>query len=405
MPVPEFNVQDSLDQCWLMIELLQNSSEAAKKTKTLIKQIENYMTTQYDLNPVYNPLDDTQVIALMDELYDLKLELQSDLQNMAETIGPNSTNLFRDLCEFAAENPSLLFMASEICSSLDTMDEMIGDLNKLRSAFEGDIFPFGTESPHEYWGMIDPNFGKGTLLMPFGHQTVDITVAVMYNMTMPGCPLFHNVRLLTSLAAFICARGPAAASEVYTSYYSKACSCPITTYYYLPIALFDISDAFTDYVDALGHQVQVLADTNEQSITNFWAERREGQGKTITCYPSGDCYTDPEIITATDINGTAFQRLLAKMMTMWGMVFEDYHMIVGNESIDGWKGKQLLIRHDVYSEPQQIILPSLPVHLTPIILAIDRGNLQIGDQSDMIKFTLMYNGEQIEYDGEELVYL
>lgn len=403
--MPE-EIEDAIELCLTMIDLLQNTLEVAKWAKTLINQLMDYLKTQYGLEPLYNPFEDTHFIALMDELFNLKLELQSDLQAMKKAIGPTNTALLRDLCAFAAEHPELLFMASEICSNLDTMDALIEDINQYAAALEGSLWPYGSQpSSHQYWGLIAPHLSKGYLLLPFGEEAEDIIVAVMYPHSLSGEPLFHNVRLLTQLAAFICAPGPVAASEVYASYYTKNCSCPLVTYTYLPIALFDISDAFV-YADSIGNYVQLVADTEVESIANFWAERRQGEGLSLDCFPFGDCYTDPQIITTTHTSATAFQRLIGKMMAIWGMVFEDYHYVAGNESVDGWKGPIRMKRHEMYCQP----LGSsggggLPIHIVPIFVAMNNGALQAGFQSDLVKDSLMYHDEQLEYNGEELIYL
>ena len=47
----------------------------------------------------------------------------------------------------------------------------------------------------------------------------------------------------------------------------------------------------------------------------------------------------------------------------------------------------------------------LPVHTLPILKDMLKGDLKVGHQDDILKHTLMYNGETLEYNGEELVYL
>ena len=63
-------------------------------------------------------------------------------------------------------------------------------------------------------------------------------------------------------------------------------------------------------------------------------------------------------------------------------------------------------RHEMYCQP----LGSsggggLPIHIVPIFVAMNNGALQAGFQSDLVKDSLMYHDEQLEYNGEELIYL
>jgi hypothetical protein len=293
------------------------------------------------------------------------------------------------------------------------MDDYLEELNRWNMEMDGAIFPYGSSPPHAHWGMLDPHLSSGYLLMPFGEMAQEVIVAVMYPMDIPEFPIFRNVRLLTSLAAFFLGPGPIAASELYASYYTQNCSCPLVTYWYLPISLIDISNAFLRYVDLTGYRVELVGDSDEDSIAHYWAERREGDGKTLECTPVGDCYTDPEIITSNTISGTAFQRLIGRMLAIWGMVFDDYHLTVGNETIDGWKGTDVIRRRDIRCQPTDDGLrpgfPPVPI----IIQLLNQGNIAgpntgIGikqPESECIgKYTLMYNGEVLTYNGETVVY-
>lgn len=340
------SITEAIDDCLAMIEVLQNASDACKRTLDLIQQIEDYMTTKYGLEPIYDPVSDEDLIALMDELYDLKLELQSDLQAMADAIGPTSTDILSGLCAFSAENPELLYMAPGICGYIQQMADLIDDINIWGAALFDGVFPPGSSPPHEHWGMLDPKLSGGRLQMPTGTMAEDITVAVMYNVDVPGEPMFRNVRVLTALAGHFCAPGPYAASEMYFSYYTV--NCNDVTYAYLPVAEFGIDDVFTEYADT-GYRVQTHVPGNDaQSLINFYAEiSREGPGKTLDCLPGGI-----EIIEINTAKGTTFQRLIGKMIEVWGAVFSYFAYVAGSESVSGFKGTQLIKRRDIRCQPQ-----------------------------------------------------